>query len=88
MFILNGRTPDDDGQVSSFMTCKDKSVIDYFICSSTLFQFDQTLNVLEFCNMLSDSHTPVSLSMKFRGLIPGISDENPIPKIISWKTDP
>ena len=62
--IVNGRI----GRCiyNSQYTCKDSSVVDYFICSPSLFSKIQTLHVLDHSRLYSDAHCPVSLSLRAR----------------------
>ena len=64
MFIVNGRLGDDriDG---GKLTCKNTSVIDYFMCSFSLIQFVHNFKVLDFSFLYSDVHSPLSVSLQF-----------------------
>jgi len=62
---LNGRTSGDE--IGS-LTCKGSSAVDYFICSSNVFKLISSLNVHEFCPLLSDAHNPISLTLFFNVL--------------------
>ena len=59
--ILNGRF----GQYmfNPKYTCKDKSVVDYFLCLAPLFSKIQNFHILEFSSLYSDAHCPISLSL-------------------------
>ena len=59
--ILNGRI--GRYKYNSKYTCKDKSVVDYFLCSAPLFSKIENLHVLEFSSLYSDAHCPVSLTL-------------------------
>ena len=59
MVILNGRISIDEQ--SSKTTCKDKSTIDYFLSSANNLYFIKSMNILEFSNLYSDAHCPMSL---------------------------
>ena len=91
MFILNGRVNGDkDGK----LTCKDASVVDYFICTYDLLCFVDFLNVLEFSSLFSDVHSPISLELNLDKISNhSNSDENskhnPIvtKKIKKWDTE-
>lgn len=62
LYILNGRTQGDElGNV----TCKGSSTIDYFTCNTEFFKYCNSLKVSDFCDILSDSHNPVSMSLDF-----------------------
>lgn len=63
LFILNGRFGRNI-QNSAKYTCKDKSVIDYFLSSPSLFSLIDGLNVLDFDNLFSDAHCPVSVTLR------------------------
>lgn len=62
MFILNGRT---NGDLNGNCTCKNVSSVDYFICTSDMFKFVDSLTVHDFCPMYSDVHCPISLLLDF-----------------------
>ena len=76
--ILNGRI----GRYmhNSKYTCKDKSVVDYFLCSAPLFSKIQTLHILEFSNLYSDAHCPVSLTLNACNKPPEIRGESQHPQ--------
>lgn len=59
LFILNGRIGQD--RVVPRTTCKDKSTVDYFLSSAYNFAFICEFSVLEFSDVLSDAHCPLSL---------------------------
>lgn len=65
LYILNGRI----GQSiqNSKYTCKDKSVIDYFLSSACLFNVIKDFRILNFSNLYSDAHCPVSVSLHTQG---------------------
>lgn len=65
LFILNGRT---NGDYEGCVTCKGVSTVDYFVCSSNLLSSVESLKVLDFCPMLSDVHSPVSMSMRYKNI--------------------
>jgi hypothetical protein len=60
LFILNGRTK---GDLLGNTTSHDVSTIDYFTCSSNIFSTLDSLNVIEFCPLLSDIHNPINLNI-------------------------
>ena len=59
IFILNNRL--GEKQTAPKFTCKDKSTIDYFLASSSLFDAINTFNVHDFCHLYSDAHCPISI---------------------------
>ena len=61
LLICNGRTGDDKN-VGNF-TCKNSSVVDYVICSTSLFERIVNFDVLEFSNLFSDAHCGLSLTL-------------------------
>lgn len=63
LFILNGRV---NGDKPGMLTCRQASVVDYFICSYELLPFIVDLNVIEFSGLFSDVHSPVVLNMLFQ----------------------
>ena len=62
MFIVNGRMG-NDAQVGR-PTCKNVSVVDYFICSPRLFSTIVNFEVEDFNPMLSDVHNAVRLTLR------------------------
>jgi hypothetical protein len=59
---LNGRTKGDHkGRV----TCKGVSAIDFFIITTSMFKVITHLNVLEFCHLYSDAHSPVEIIFEY-----------------------
>ena len=64
--IVNGRIGRNTQNAK--YTCKNKSVIDYFICSPTLFKLMRDFSILEFSNLYSDVHCPISLNLQIRHL--------------------
>jgi hypothetical protein len=63
LYILNGRTT---GNTNGNLTCKNSSTVDYFVCSSNLFTSVHNMFVLDFCDMCSDVHNPISLRFNFK----------------------
>ena len=59
LFILNGRLGCD--QVEPKTTCKDRSTVDYFLCSVDNFDFINDFSILEFSDLYSDVHCPLTL---------------------------
>ena len=62
MLILNGRAFGDKGVGQT--TCKDKSVVDYVICSSCSIAFLTNFEINEFCPLYSDAHNAIKFSLK------------------------
>ena len=62
MFILNGRT---NGDYTGNVTCKGASAVDYFVCTSNIFKYVLSLNVLDFSPLLSDVHSPIEVLFNF-----------------------
>ena len=62
--ILNGRIGRNTQNAK--YTCKDKSVIDYFLCSPTLFSLLHDFCILEFSNLFSDAHCPIALTLRIQ----------------------
>ena len=60
--IVNGRLH-DDRKIGKF-TCKDKSVVDYVLCSSELFPHVFDFKVEEYCELFSDVHNPITFSLQ------------------------
>ena len=59
--IVNGRS--GDHHISKRCTCKDASVVDYFIVSHDLFSSVGGFCVHDFCELYSDVHCPVSMRL-------------------------
>lgn len=62
LYIANSRVGLDRG--IGKRTCKNKSVIDYFISSSSLFPFIQEFDINDFNPILSDIHNSIHISLK------------------------
>ena len=62
MLILNGRAFGDKGVGKP--TCKDKSVVDYVICSSSSMMFLSNFEVEEFCPLYSGAHNVIKFTFK------------------------
>ena len=62
LYILNGRTSRDHGVGA--LTCKNRSTVDYFLCSSNIFSMISDFYVHDFCETLSDVHSPVYLELR------------------------
>ena len=62
LYILNGRTSRDHGVGA--LTCKNQSTVDYFLCSSIIFSMIIDFYVHDFCETLSDVHSPVYLEQR------------------------
>lgn len=60
MFILNGRV---NGDMEGMFTCRQSSVIDYFICTYDLLPNVDSLYVHDFSSLFSDVHSPVSMTL-------------------------
>ncbi|MCW4343991.1 MAG: reverse transcriptase family protein [Candidatus Thiodiazotropha endolucinida] len=67
MLIVNGRIGRHIHNAK--YTCKDKSVIDYYLCSPSLFDVIRDFNVLEFSSLYSDAHCPISLGVRIKSEI-------------------
>lgn len=62
LYIANSRVGLDRG--IGKRTCKNRSVIDYFISSSSLFPFIQEFDINDFNPILSDIHNSIHISLK------------------------
>lgn len=62
MFILNGRAFSD--RCIGATTCKDKSVIDYVICSSSSVALLSHFEIKDFCSLYSEAHSVIEFSLK------------------------
>ena len=63
VFILNGRIGEDK-EIGKF-TCKNVSVVGYIIASPQYLKHITNLQVLEFSNLLSDVHCPISIDIDY-----------------------
>lgn len=61
MLIMNGRAFSDKDIGAA--TCKDKSVVDYVICSSSSVALLSHFQVNEFCSLYSDAHNAIEFSL-------------------------
>ena len=61
LLILNGRL----GNVrnNKQVTCKDRSTVDYILCTSGLFDVLQNLEVCNFDHLFSDAHSPLTVNL-------------------------
>lgn len=82
--IVNGRAFSD--VQSGKATCRDASVVDYFICSVDIFDVICDFCVLEFCDLYSDVHSPVCMSLNVRKFNDHYfrNDKNHFEKIRLW----
>lgn len=64
LFIINGRLGQDF--IDPKLTCKDRSTIDYFICSPKFIEYLCDFNVLDFSPFFSDSHCGVDLMINIK----------------------
>ena len=62
ILILNGRAFGDKDVGKPI--CKDKSVVDYVICSSSSMMFLSNFEVEEFCPLYSDAHNVIKFALK------------------------
>ena len=62
-FIVNGRIGANTN--SGKFTSKEASVVDYAIVSVSLLDNVQDFSVLEFCELFSDIHCPISVKLRF-----------------------
>lgn len=81
LYILNDRT---SGNITGIATRKSRSTIDYFICNSALFDDVVSLNVLDFCLLLSDVHNRIELRLKFKTDKIAVSKENEEAHVSIW----
>ncbi|CAG2198186.1 unnamed protein product [Mytilus edulis] len=63
LFILNGRV---NGDKEGMFTCRQSSVVDYFICTYPLLYCINEMLVHDFSSLYSDVHSPLSLTMLFK----------------------
>ena len=85
---MNGREGVDDGMGSH--TCTNINTVDYFISSAQLVPYLNDLFVEEFCEMFSDVHCPVTLTLDFKLQCANkhnITSDTPSPKLNLWQQD-
>ena len=68
IFIVNGRLSEDANRGK--LTCNNVSLVDYFICSPSIFTTVSNFEVLDFGPLLSDIHCAVTLTLKYKCLNP------------------
>ena len=71
-------------------TCKDRSAIDYFICSPNMTKYLHVFNVLEFSSLFSDSHCGIELKIDVQYVASNEikhGDCSFTEKVISWNCD-
>ena len=64
IFIVNGRLGEDANRGK--LTCNNVSLVDYFICSPSIFPTASDFEVLDFDPLLSDIHCAVTLTLKYK----------------------
>ncbi|CAG2247282.1 MARCH2 [Mytilus edulis] len=64
--ILNGRV---NGDKEGKFTCRQASVVDYFICTYDFLCFVVNMYVQDFSKLFSDVHSPLILSLNFKDCI-------------------
>lgn len=64
IFILNGRMSHDHSEPR--LTCKDSSVVDYFLSTAYNFEYLHSFNVHDFDHLFSDAHCPLSVAINIR----------------------
>ncbi|CAC5413157.1 unnamed protein product [Mytilus coruscus] len=63
LIILNGRV---NGDKEGKFTCRQSSVVDYFICTYDFLCFVVNMYVKDFSKLYSDVHSPLILSLNFK----------------------
>ena len=72
--MLNGRVGKDKGHGKA--TCKDASVVDYIIVSSSLFTLTENFTVLDFNEVYSDVHCAVIANFEFNKVNDSNAEQN------------
>ena len=67
LLILNGRIGQDN--IEPKVTCKDRSTVDYFLSTVDNFKIINNLITHEFCDLYSDAHCALSLTLSIDALI-------------------
>ena len=62
LFITNGRLGKTEN--NRRITCKDRSTVDYYLCTSDMFSSLHELKIHEFNSLYSDAHSPLSIIFK------------------------
>ena len=62
-FILNGRIGEDRNK--GRLTCKNVSTVDFCISNSNLLKYFENFEVLDFCSLYSDVHSPLEITLLF-----------------------
>ncbi|CAG2247003.1 unnamed protein product [Mytilus edulis] len=65
LFILNGRV---EGDKEGLFTCRQSSVVDYFICTYNLLSCVVNMSVLDFSALFSDVHSPLNCKLVFNSI--------------------
>ena len=87
LFIINGRIGQD--MIDPKATCKDRSTIDYFICSPNMIQYVCIFSVLDFSPFFSDSHCGIELRIDVQYHIGQRAEQDckSPEKVILWNSD-
>jgi hypothetical protein len=64
-FFCSSTVKSDDKTESGKLTCKNSSVVDYCICTCSFLLFVYNFNVLDFCRLYSDVHSPTTYGAKW-----------------------
>ena len=65
LLILNGRLGNVENNKQA--TCKNTSTVDYFLCTSGLFNVLHDFEVCNFDHLYSDAHSPLTVKLKISG---------------------
>ena len=84
IYILNGRTK---GNSDTRNTCKNVSTVDYFLVSPEMFKYVDSLTVSDFCELLSDVHNPVSLTLNISHTTQSVRSDNYTERIKLWDSE-
>jgi len=86
LFILNGRINPDYYEPK--LTCRNASVVDYFLSTAELFESIVSLQTNEFCELYSDVHCPIEITLRTKQIqneMVANTRENQSPTIKLWE---
>ncbi len=61
-FILNGRIGSDSK--TTRLTCRNSSTVDYALCTASVLKDIINFEILDFCDLYSDVHSPITIEIK------------------------
>ena len=61
IYLVNGRVGSD--KAVGGLTCKGSRTVDYVVASAHMIKFIHGFDIIDFCNLYSDVHNPISFSI-------------------------